>query len=153
MSSAVPLRSSLCYSTGMDEKDWVAERAKCHMGKLFADVRKLIERDIGRWNTIVLHDTELHGGMIILGDRSLSFVIEHTAIAQPEQLGVGYIPSEHCVRVNRGEQLQTITTRWDRETSQCRIVVTTHPDEVTEFPHSELEKVVQYILEPFFFTA
>ena len=46
----------------------------------------------------------------------------------------------------------TLATRWDPATSQCRLVVTRSFDaEKIEFPHAELWKAVQYILEPFFF--
>ena len=48
-----------------------------------------------------------------------------------------------------------ITTRWDAEALQCRIVVTltSEATPVLEFPHHQLWKAVQVFLERFLFLA
>ena len=46
----------------------------------------------------------------------------------------------------------SIHTRWDAEKSKCYIVAARPSDnQEQEFPHDELWKVLQFILEPFFF--
>ena len=121
------------------------------MGKLFDNIRTLVERDVDRWNKIVLDEDTLQGSMILRDVTRQQLWIEHTAIEHPEKMVLHYISIDDSIIIRRDDlPICKITTRWDREASQCHLVVHMSPEEPTEFAHNDLAKVVQYILEFFF---
>ncbi len=136
-----------------DPTKWVAERAKCDMGKLFADLARLVQTNVGQWNAVAMDEESMHGQMAMRPYIGRTRMVEHTATDKPESLTLRYLPEANIVQVARNEtSVGTVTTRWDAETQTCQVVVQTDENtEPLEFPHGELAKAVACLLEPFFF--
>lgn len=138
----------------MEEKEvqWIAERAKCDIKRLYDDIATLVKNNTNQWGTVSKKDHEMRGGLCFEHEADGCFRVRHDGIQKPETLRFCFETEKmHIIVMRDCEKTCTITTRWNRETSQCLLVVENHPEPAVEFPHAELWKVVQYVLEPFFF--
>ena len=134
-----------------EHTNWIVERAKCDMATLWADVCHLLVENVKRMN-----DESTKRGWSL---HSVPSKRDHHTTRYN-----GQNPESTCrwsyedrtarvvFRMENPNWTAALTTRWDPATSQCRLVVCRSLDAKTdEFPHDELSKAVQYILEPFFF--
>lgn len=145
--------------------NWIAERAKCNMARLWPEVQYIVSTDVRRANEAEqtvqsdvshymdpleqgpkkVHIQSGNGAGDVLG--TCEFVYNDTKGAIAVRIGPPAL-------AQKPPTLGALRTRWDTEALQCRIVVTmTSEDEPVEFPHDQLWKAVQVILEPFFFPA
>ena len=142
--------------------NWVSERAKCNMDRLFRALCALVKCNVDRMNK------EAH-----TQDWPIQCVyrppIQDVQECTVERLGPGTDPTgcqfeynskmDHIV-VRLMDRTCIIRTHWDGENARCQLVVDSSIDGLkgeeeerhVEFPHDHLWKVVQYILEPFFFS-
>ena len=140
-----------------DTPQWVEERAKCDVGHLFACIRQLVQRDVQSMVTVLrkqeqgvelyFHPNDLQPRRFTV--QRLPTTNESFTLAFEYNVQTGNIDIANDTP--HGKRCQTITTRWDEEKAKCRLVVQRPEGEPIEFPHKHLWKVVQYILEPFFF--
>lgn len=132
--------------------NWVAERAKCHMGLLFEALRNIVIKDVDRRKEEAANPQwrgEFHYAKY--GDDPPAFTVEN--FNQGSYLFTYSLDSDAIFITSQREKLYTISTRWDAEQSRCQIVVASPAGSSREFPHAELWKAVQYVLEPFFFPS
>lgn len=144
--------------------NWVAERAKCNMARLWPDVQYIVCTDVRRANEEEqtaqsdvshardplkqgpkkVHIQSANGAGDVLG--TCEFVYNDTKDA----IAVTISPPAWAKK--RGTT-GVLRTRWDAEALQCRIVVTmtSETEQAVEFPHDQLWKAVQVFLELFFF--
>ena len=143
-----------------EHPNWVAERTKCKMKRLWSHLQDIVGIDVRRKNEEEdeehsdveyvlrlekprLHLTCRHRAGDTLGAYRFSYDARMDAIDIMIQ-GPGSPAEPHSTG--------TIRTRWDAEACQCRVVVKMGADAPEiEFPHDQLWKAVQSILEPFFF--
>ncbi len=133
--------------------NWVKERAKCEGEALTVEVFQLAGEATEHLNAlkgvsrykVETDETACRISRLELGHstRTCVFVYE----PEPDHIRVKIAFRNEV----SSEENYTISTRWDAEKSKCRIVVTLASGGKVEFPHKHLWKVVQYILEPFFF--
>lgn len=135
-----------------DYTNWIAERAKCNMAALWADVCNLLVKNV-KW----MNDESTERGWGIHYSKPSNGTHRTTRYRGQEEEGSCRWryedgPARVVFTVKQPDFTACLTTRWDAETSQCQLVVklSVHQAEV-EFLHAELGKAVQYILEPFFF--
>ncbi len=119
------------------------------MERLSADLIRLVQADVRQWNEVAEGEGAMEGHTLLRPLTGQMCVVEHTAIAEPETLTTTMKLGVVTVACRAGTV--TLTTRWDREASHCWLVIVERSGKSVEFPHEELAKVVQYILEPFFF--
>ena len=132
-----------------DHPNWVAERAKCDIARLFDSLVACIAADIERFNAepSVCRD-------FILSQQKHECVIESHTGERTTYAVLTYRPHSHHIEMRQGEQTtHLITTRWDAVKSRCYVVVETLGAEspTQEFPHKKLWKAAQYLLEPILF--
>lgn len=135
---------------------WIAERDKCDMEPLVHDFCDLVQENVRRMNAVCqqkerppFHYTPQQGYYPAFE------IVQHTA-GQSRYCRAAYSEKRHPITVTmeHPDRNYTITTRWGPEKLKCRLIVA--PDngkkeDEAVFPHKHLWKVVQYILEPFFF--
>ena len=133
----------------MKETSWIRERVKCSVHRLFGELRDLVEKNVGTMNEVCRE----------ISQKEFSFSQEdHSSftVSLGEEIRLcrfHYVDKNDTIAVSMKtpDRNDSITTRWDAENSQCRVVVTPEKKEAeVEFPHNP-GKVAQYILEPFFF--
>ena len=138
-----------------DTPNWVAERAKCDMRELTSQVIQLVTQATEEMNALRGHGYTIKSDEAACRVSRVSFGhVERACIFAYEEEG-----RRRLIRVSKGTpktpesdiETCTIETRWDTKKIKCRLVVTPAEGEKVEFPHKHLWKVVQYILEPFFF--
>lgn len=141
--------------------EWIIEHEKCNMDTLYDDFHRLAKIDVEMMND----ECRRKGyASFSCGELFAEHSPHHFIIEQNREKGeIGrystfvYDSEDNAIRVKmeRPNYEYTITTRWDKQAVQCHVIVTQiddgKPIETTEFPHHELWKVVQYVLEPFFF--
>lgn len=137
--------------------NWVAERAKCEMGSLFADLQELVKQNVEWANQS--QGSSVYEYRDVTSDtcfiRKKVYDRDTRLIACTFRL----FPTGRAVEVSAGtsvtnepeQRLYTIRTHWDAEKSKCRVIVEKTNGGKIIVPHKHLWKVVQYILEPFFF--
>ena len=147
----------------MNEPDiqWVHERAKCNMVTLSHDLRSLVRKNVTAINTECRRrnwSEFSYEGDDLSGPAPYS-------ITQPYNGGTrrctfAYDPEWGWVTVKmvHPDREYTILTRWDSGRAQCLIVLTHGAGSTSgippqEFPHADLWRVIQIILEPFFFST
>lgn len=153
-------------TTESTHPNWVAEREKCNMELLWRDVRAILHVDVQRKNAeearkksgihYAFPPEEQQATQALLqcsndaGDQLESCLFVYNTKTQKVEVTV-HPPTSVRMPGTTG----TLMTRWDAEAIQCRIVITmtSESDQLVEFPHDQLWKAVQYILEPFFFPA
>ena len=141
-----------------DKIAWIAERDKCNMADLAVQVQNLVKSNVTAMNSIC---------------SARGFVpFEHTTdraepltfhVKQQDASQVRIATFKHDVQggmltitVTEPVRLYHMQTRWDTETLKCHVVVIWHingEQKSVTFLHSQLWKAVQFILEPFFFSA
>ena len=144
-----------------EHPNWIAERAKCNMALLWDDVCTIVTCDTNRRKQEALRERALH--RYILRPRNTPQDPLHI---ERFNMQTGGSALGECrffydrrtdvidVTMKKPDGTGVIVTRWDAANSQCCLVVTRPSDgQEIELPHDELWKVVQYILEPFFFPA
>lgn len=141
----------------MDNPNWIAERAKCNLHDLWKDLCDIVAADVDRINDIA---KEKSWGVYYSEPRGE----EVGVIYRRGGVGIGechyvYDSTQRLVQFTCQDPdlIAVLRTRWDAATSECRLVIelgvkAEDPTEI-EFPHAQLWKAIQYILEPFFFTA
>ena len=139
-----------------NDTDWIAERDKCDMAALAADVNALVKDNVDAMNAICETKGRPPFRYIPVRAHPLTFVVEQHRPPRTRSCGFEYNDQALAITVTMHEpnRIYTMETRWDGEAAQCRVVVSqSSSDEqsTAEFPHDELGKVVSYILEPFFF--
>ena len=142
------------------QPNWVAERAKCDITRLFEDIHALAKQDLG-W--AMIEEEKRHSGVRYeqMGEFSSSTYRLRRFVAGVEKSPCTFhcrsIEKPPCVEVVYGTDgsgvlgTYKITTRWNAAEYQCLIVVEDPKNGTLEFPHHELWKALHYILEPFFF--
>ena len=142
-----------------EQPNWVAERAKCSITLLFNELRALVKQDT-EWAGIESDKNKRSRTYLwTVGESSCRIKRQESGGAE-EECSFRCKVLEGLVHVSIfspsssvSDQGYTIKTRWDAESCQCLLVVRTLQDEKQkEFPHYELWKALQYILEPFFFS-
>ena len=142
------------------QPNWVAERKKCDITLLFEDIHVLAKQDLGwamveekKSSSAVKYEQmgELSGSSyrlrrFVTGNEKQCCTFHCRDIAKTPHVEAAYATDGTGVTGR-----YVITTRWDAKESQCRIVVQDPENGTMEFPHYELWKALQYILEPFFF--
>ena len=149
---------------GTDYPNWVAERAKCNMRLLLKDVQQLVKDATDAMNT----ESKKEGfrqGMFeywLVAEQPLSFSVSHllsrTSTNPVAICRFTYDPEKNSIVVcqSNPDHVYTIQTRWDAEHVACGVLIGRSLDyndeeQAVRFLHADLWKVVQYILEPFFF--
>lgn len=143
---------------GQEHPNWIEERAKCDMQKLWADLCDLMVENVERinaeaeergWSARYSKPTGKNVG------RTTRYVGQNEAAVCRWEYESG--PAHVLFTFSTPDRHATLTTRWEPTTCQCRLLVTLSPDqpnsEQMDFPHDELWKAVQSIVEPFFFTS
>ncbi len=134
---------------GTDEQEspnWVAERAKCDMERLFDELGAVVKQNTEWANTVP--NAPGYPAYVYGRQSRDAFMVRKNGDTRVFSLS----RRQQAVHVSGTEiRLYTITTRWDAKKSKCRVVVAQPAGDTVEFPHKHLWKVVQYILEPFFF--
>lgn len=141
-----------------DDTAWIAERAKCDMAALAADVNVLVKYNVEAMNTICKTKGRPSFQYIPVRAHPLTFAVEQHLPPRSRSCAFEYNDQALAFTVTMREpnRIYTMQTRWDGETAQCRVVVNqTSSDEqsTTEFPHDQLGKAMSSILEPFFFPS
>ncbi|MCE2484435.1 MAG: hypothetical protein J4F42_02890 [Desulfurellaceae bacterium] len=134
--------------------NWVEQYAKCNLPSLFMTLASHIRQDVEDRKKII------HARQESLRFRQASDTQTQLLIwrSDPDQAGekeCEFLLSDRTitVRVEDPVQQYTITTRWDADAIQCRVVLTGAAATPIEYPHDELWKIVQVMLRPFFFPA
>lgn len=154
---------------GTSHPDWVVERAKCNVACLAKDVRALVERDTTTMQkeskarelafgfTYVPYQNVLPKCGVLrvnLNSPDIQTLCQFEYDKQLDQIiaRIGHV-SNTTDPMDETQRTYIIKTRWDAENIRCVIVVSSFEEETKppEFPHDELWKAVQCILEPFFF--
>ena len=136
--------------------NWVAERAKCYMGFLFDDLSQLVKADVDRMNT-EQERRSLDGRFTYIpyANTQPRFELEWTDTTGNKmgRCRFEYQPDRDVITVLSLAGDCSIRTCWDAEQGQCQIKVEplSEQRDIAEFPHDELWRAVQYVLEPFFF--
>ncbi len=147
-----------------EHPNWVAEREKCNMAVLWSDVRDILGIDAQRKNA---EEAKQKSGV------SYAFPPEEQSATQAllqcsnqagdllESCRFVYNRKTSKIEVTtrpppffadrRKDSNGIIKTRWDAQTCQCQIVVKIDEAPEVLFPHAQLWKAIQVILEPFFF--
>ena len=139
--------------------NWIAERAKCNLTLLWNDLVPLLITDTKRRRQeAVAEQSPIRYVIDQNAERSSVSRVHILRYRDTEQSRVigscWFISKGECIRVNmeKPDGTGAIYTRWDAEKSQCYVAASRPSDgQKEEFPHDELWKVLQFILEPFFF--
>ncbi|MCY4385900.1 MAG: hypothetical protein OXC18_02225 [Desulfurellaceae bacterium] len=137
--------------------NWVAERAKCEIDQLVADIMRLVQEATNQAHELPLPwayiKKENRTGCRVTCVQNNQPVRECLFVHEPDRNMIQVVVRRQIAsQPDELDQTYTIGTRWDAEKSKCRIVVNSPTaDEPLEFPHKHLWKAIQYILEPFFF--
>lgn len=137
----------------MEHPNWIAERTKCNLYNLWGDLCDIVANDVDRINAIA---TEKNWGIHYSEPRGeeVGVIHRHGGVGECRYV---YNPTQGLIQFTCKvpDLIAVLRTRWDAETSQCRLVVKMglKDEDATdiEFPHDQLWKALQYILEPFFF--
>lgn len=142
--------------------NWIAERAKCNRARLWSDMTYIVAEDLRRKNQEEKKlDSSLEYSFFPTPTDPYVLVIRCHDASQGNQGGYSfpYDPKTQEIVGTREFPNETVrqeaflTTRWDAEACQCRVVVKIADAPAVEFPHDQLWKAVQVILELFFFPA
>ena len=126
-------------------KTWIRERIKCDVGKLFEDLHTLTEEMKNQYEKATKKK-----GRIKCWENTNEVRVEHKD--RGKELFFQHVVEEEIIQVHENsERICVITTRWDKKSSQCRLVITPTDEDPVEFDHEQLWLVMAYILEPFFF--
>ena len=150
-----------------EHPNWVEEREKCNMGRLWSHVWTILHTDVKRKNaeekkkrTGIYYEfpseeqSATSHAMIQCSNQS-GDLLESCRVVYNRQTGkIENTTSPPPFLADRREASKgIITTRWDAQTCQCLIVVNLDDAPEVVLPHAELWKAVQVILEPFFFPS
>lgn len=135
------------------QPNWVAERTKCNMATLLQDISHLVQECVDDMNKELEKEQQsLRFRYIPRQTAPPTFEIEgKDTVGTILGCQFQYEPKTDKIAVRSSVKDSQIGTRWDAEEIQCRVVISSSPDDPVEFPHSQLWKAVQYLLEPFFF--
>ena len=147
--------------------NWIAEREKCNTKALWKEVQAILDLDVERKNTA---EKEKKTGTSYApfppDEQSDTQVLIECSNQSGAQFGfcrlVHDVKHEMIVVkirfpewMKKRDKTAMLTTRWDDEAMQCRVVVTLTSEEsqkqVSEFPHDQLWKAMYVITSPFFF--
>ena len=148
-----------------EHPNWVAEREKCNMGRLWGHVWTILRTDVQRKNA---EEDKKRTGISYVFPSEEQRTTSHTMIHCRNQAGdllescrFVYNRQTSTITVTtspplfladrRADSTGIITTRWDAETCQCQIVLKIDDAPEVVLPHAQLWKAVQIILEPFLF--
>ncbi len=136
--------------------NWVAERAKCDIGRMFADVCDLVKLDVERMCAVIDHKESESASYMFIRPRNKSHTCLVRRLCHLEEIGSClFTYADDGIRVTRTEQATpvslTLRTHWNAEESRCLLVIDAPGKDAVVFPHDHLWKAIQYILEPFFF--
>ncbi len=139
-----------------DDTAWIAERAKCDMDALIADVRALVTRNADAMNEECRAKGWTPFTYLPVCERPPTFRVEQHHDGQSRHCIFVYDAQRKVITITMvgPDRTYTMQTCWDRETLQCRVVVarpSNGEQDTIEFPHDQLGKAVSSILEPFFF--
>ena len=135
--------------------NWIAERIKCDMGRLWRDVCDILREDAARMQAAA-KDHGWSATYTVTPEEDIPYVLTLRGDREDRDCSWRYDSAKSRVifTLTNPSEDYVMTTRWDAESCQCRVRVAHQPaQKVTEFPHDQLWKAVQYILEPFFFPA
>ena len=122
------------------------------MASLFADFRVCVKQDVGHMNAEA--DERRWPRFTYLPDSRTEHVFTVERGADSRSGKFEYRPEKDDILVLMATDDRLVKTRWDAEAVQCCIVVASATGEpLAEFPHDQLWKAVQYLLEPLFFPS
>ena len=131
--------------------NWVERYAKCNMQALYRDLTTHIIQDV-RDRDCIAHNQKEDVRFTHKDTDTLN--IFRTQQGQ-QTIEWKIVLERDTVRVHMLDHAKVcdITTRWDADAIQCRVVLTGAAATPIEYPHDELWKIVHVILRPFFFPA
>ena len=145
------------------QTEWIAERAKCNVQRLWQELVPLLTANVRRRTDEAEHEAGPGSVRYVLDknpDRVAPdrlHILRCQDTPRPETVGsCWFIAKSDCIRVimDHPTGTGTISTRWDAEKSKCYILAVRPSDnQEQEFPYAKLWKALQFILEPFFFPA
>lgn len=152
--------ASMGYS---EETDWIRERANCNIRVLFQNFRSLVQRNVEAVHKEYGERGWEAGFKYTAPDETIFTILrQHPSMPGKCQFQYHEETDRIVVTITAPIMTYTIRTRWDAKESKCQIVVTwpvesadepsSKKEKKLEFPHDPLWKVVQCVLEPFFFT-
>ena len=135
---------------------WIAERDKCNMGAFVNDVRTLVAQNVETMNVLCQEKGRTRFRYEPRQEHPPYFLIKQQLRASLRYCEFEYDDAGQRVAVTMvgPDRTYTLQTRWDTEALACRVVVTrpsNDESDVVEFPHADLWKAIQHILDPFFF--
>ena len=150
-----------------EHPNWVAEREKCNTEALWKEVQAILDLDVERKNAAEeKKKTGISYAPFPPDEQSDTQALIEGSNQSGDQFGccrfVHDVKHEMIVvtirfpeRMKARAKTAVLTTRWDEEAMQCRVVVSLTSEEsqkqVSEFPHDQLWKAMYVITSPFFF--
>lgn len=134
-----------------EHPNWIEEHAKCHMQSLFTELCNIITIDTDRIMKVPGPKRRLRNYR--RNTDSETCCICRTGPNEGDEERLTFTLRENAVQVHQEHSARdwTITTQWDSENTQCRIQLDRGTQGSQEWSHKDLWKVVQTLLDPFFF--
>ena len=135
-----------------DHPNWVEQYAKCDIYRLIADLYKHIIQDIENRKEIAVMEEEAIG-FRHESDRISYIMVARTGTSEDEKKCEFRMNGfDIQVRIEDPIRSYTISTKWDEEAIQCKVILKgVKPETKVERPHNQLWKIVHTILRPFLF--
>ncbi len=133
-----------------DHPNWVKQYAKCDMRNLFATLYKHIKQDVED-RLQVVGERQESTGFRYAGDERTQILVTRSGPQGDKECQFTLNGNNVLIQMQDPDRDYTITTRWDEEAIQCKVVLTGVTPGPIERPHDQLWKIVHMILRPFLF--
>lgn len=132
--------------------NWITERANCNMDSLFYNLQGLVEHNVEMMKVESKKRQWPDSWEYTVEDNAPpTFVVKRIGATSSAICRFKHDKERDQIAVTMPREQYIIQTRWDSEALRCCVIAGAAFKDPIEFPHDHLWKIVQHILEPFFF--